>query len=57
VIRQIVVYSGNTVFELITSDDIIVKMEKALVETIDAFVIEAPLCIMDPFALWRKNPH
>jgi len=31
VIRQIVVYSGNTVFELITSDDIIVKMEKALV--------------------------
>jgi CBS domain-containing protein len=50
VIRQVAVSSGNKVYGLISRDDIIVKMEKALVETVNAFKVESPLCIMSPFA-------
>jgi signal-transduction protein with cAMP-binding, CBS, and nucleotidyltransferase domain len=49
VIRQVAVSSGNKVYGLISRDDIIVKMEKALV-TVNAFKVESPLCIMSPFA-------
>jgi len=31
-------------------EDIIMKMERAIVETTNAFKIDTPLCIMDPFA-------
>jgi CBS domain-containing protein len=50
VIRQVAVSSGNKVYGLISRDDIIVKMEKALVETVNAFKVESPLCVMSPFA-------
>jgi CBS domain-containing protein len=50
VIRQVAVSSGNKVYGLISRDDIIVKMEKALVETVNALKVESPLCIMSPFA-------
>jgi CBS-domain-containing membrane protein len=50
VIRQVAVSSGSKVYGLISRDDIIVKMEKALVETVNAFKVESPLCVMSPFA-------
>jgi signal-transduction protein with cAMP-binding, CBS, and nucleotidyltransferase domain len=50
VIRQVAISSGNKVYGLISRDDIIVKMEKALVETVNAFKVESPLCVMSPFA-------
>jgi CBS domain-containing protein len=50
VIRQVVVSSGSKVYGIISRDDIMTKMERALVETVTAFKIDAPLCIMSPFA-------
>ena len=50
VIRQVVVSSGSKVYGIISRDDIMVKMERALVETATAFKIDAPLCVMSPFA-------
>jgi predicted transcriptional regulator len=49
-IRQVVVSSGPEIYGTIGREDIIVKMEKALIETNNAFKINSPLCIMNPFA-------
>jgi CBS domain-containing protein len=49
-IRQVIVSESSKIYGLIDREDIIMKMERAIVETTDAFKIDAPLCIMDPFA-------
>jgi CBS domain-containing protein len=49
-IRQIIVSENSKIYGLLDREDIIMKMERAIVETTDAFKIDAPLCIMDPFA-------
>jgi CBS domain-containing protein len=52
-IRQVVVSSGSTkVYGIIDREDIITKMEKAMVQVDNAFKEDssAPLCIMNPLA-------
>jgi CBS domain-containing protein len=49
-IRQIVVSSGPSVYGIIDREDIIIKIDKAVAETADAFKIDSPLCIMNPLA-------
>jgi len=49
-IRQIVVSSGPSVYGIIDREDIIIKIDRAVVETADAFKIDSPLCIMNPLA-------
>jgi CBS domain-containing protein len=52
-IRQVVVSSGSTkVYGIIDREDIITKMEKAVVQVDNAFKEDssAPLCIMNPLA-------
>ncbi|MFZ0329100.1 MAG: CBS domain-containing protein [Nitrososphaeraceae archaeon] len=50
VIRQLVVSTSNSVYGIVSRDDIMVKMEKAAMETINAANITSSLCIMNPFA-------
>jgi CBS domain-containing protein len=52
-IRQVVVSSGSKVYGIISRDDIMTKMERAFLETFNAFEIDSPLCIMSPFAYTR----
>ena len=49
-IRQIVVSSGPKVYGIIDREDIIIKIDRAVAETADAFKIDSPLCIMNPLA-------
>ena len=49
-IRQIVVSSGSRVYGIIDREEIIMKIDRAVVETADAFKIDSPLCIMNPLA-------
>ena len=52
-IRQAVVSSGSTnIYGIIDREDIITKMEKAVVQMENAFKMDstAPLCIMNPLA-------
>jgi signal-transduction protein with cAMP-binding, CBS, and nucleotidyltransferase domain len=49
-IRQVVVTSGSNIYGIVDREDIIVKMERAVLESAHAFSIDSPLCIMDPFA-------
>jgi CBS domain-containing protein len=48
-IRQVIVSENSKIYGLIDREDIIMKMERAMVETINAFKIDSPLCIMNPF--------
>jgi CBS domain-containing protein len=51
VIRQLLISSGNNVYGIITREDIMMKMERAFIETAHAFRTDSPeLCIMNPFA-------
>jgi CBS domain-containing protein len=49
-IRQVVVSSGSNIYGIVDREDIIVKMERAVLEGAHAFNIDSPLCILDPFA-------
>lgn len=49
-VRQVIVSENSKIYGLIDREDIIMKMERAMVETTNAFKIDSPLCIMDPFA-------
>lgn len=57
VIRQIVVSSGSEVYGIISRDEIMMKMERALIETFNAFKTDSPLCIMSPFASTDASEH
>jgi CBS domain-containing protein len=49
-IRQLVVSSNSKVYGTVSREDIIVKTERAVVQTINAFKLESAVCIMSPFA-------
>ena len=49
-IRQVVVSSGSEIYGIIDREDIVMKMEKAMVETYNAFKSNSPLCIMSPLS-------
>jgi predicted transcriptional regulator len=49
-IRQLLVSSNANVYGTITREDIIIKTEKAVVQTLDAFKLDSAVCIMSPFA-------
>jgi CBS domain-containing protein len=49
-IRQLVVSSHSKVYGTISREDIIIKTEKALVQTLNAFKSDSAVCIMSPFA-------
>ena len=49
-VRQVIVSENSKIYGLIDREDIIMKMERAMVETTNAFKIDSPLCVMDPFA-------
>lgn len=57
VIRQVVVSSGSEVYGIISRDEIMLKMERALIETFNAFKTDSPLCIMSPFASTDASEH
>jgi signal-transduction protein with cAMP-binding, CBS, and nucleotidyltransferase domain len=57
VIRQVVVSSGSEVYGIISRDDIMMKMERALVETFNAFKMDSPVCVMSPFASTDASEH
>lgn len=50
VIRQLVVSTSNSIYGIVSRDDIMTKMEKAAIETISAANVTSSLCIMNPFA-------
>lgn len=49
-IRQVVIASGSNIYGIVDREDIIVKMERAVLENVQASKIDSPLCIMDPFS-------
>ena len=49
-IRQVLVSSGPEIYGIIDREDIITKMEKAMVETSNALITNSPLCIMSPLS-------
>ena len=49
-IRQLVVSSNSKVYGTISREDIIMKTEKAVMETLNAFKSDSAVCIMSPFA-------
>jgi CBS domain-containing protein len=49
-IRQLVVSSGSKVYGTVSREDIIIKTAKAVVQTVNAFKLDSPVCIMSPFA-------
>jgi len=50
IIRQLVVTTSNSVLGIVSRDDIMTKMEKAAMETINAATATTSLCILNPFA-------
>jgi predicted transcriptional regulator len=49
-IRQLVVSSNSKVYGTIGREDIIIRTEKAVVQTLNAFKLDSAVCIMSPFA-------
>jgi CBS domain-containing protein len=49
-IRQVVVSFDSKIYGMVDREDTIIRMEKALIETANAFKIDSPLCILDPMA-------
>jgi predicted transcriptional regulator len=49
-IRQLVVSSNSKVYGTISREDIIIRTEKAVVQTLNAFKLDSAVCIMSPFA-------
>jgi CBS-domain-containing membrane protein len=49
-IRQLVVSSNSKVYGIISREDIIIKTEKAVMQTMNAFKLDSAVCIMSPFA-------
>jgi CBS domain-containing protein len=49
-IRQVIVSASTKIYGILDREDMIVKMQRAIVGTNEAFKIDSPLCIMDPFA-------
>jgi predicted transcriptional regulator len=49
-IRQLVVSSNSKVYGTINREDIVIRTEKAVVQTLNAFKLDSAVCIMSPFA-------
>jgi CBS-domain-containing membrane protein len=49
-IRQVVVSENSKIYGILYREDIIMKLERAMIETDKATKLDSPLCIMDPFA-------
>jgi predicted transcriptional regulator len=49
-VRQLVVSSNSKVYGTIGREDIIIRTEKAVVQTLNAFKLDSAVCIMSPFA-------
>jgi predicted transcriptional regulator len=49
-IRQLVVSSNSKVYGTISREEIIIRTEKAVVQTVNAFKLDSAVCIMSPFA-------
>ena len=49
-IRQLVVSSNSKVYGTIGREDIIIKTEKAVMQTMNAFKLDSAVCIMSPIA-------
>jgi predicted transcriptional regulator len=49
-IRQLVVSSNSKIYGTISREDIIIKTEKAVVQTMNSFKLDSAVCIMSPFA-------
>jgi predicted transcriptional regulator len=49
-IRQLVVSSNSKVYGTITREDIVIRTEKAVVQTLNVFKLDSAVCIMSPFA-------
>lgn len=49
-IRQLVVSSNSKVYGTISREDIVIRTEKAVVQTLNAFKLDSAVCIMSPFA-------
>ena len=49
-IRQLVVSSNSKIYGIIGREDIIIRTEKAVVQTLNAFKSDSAVCIMSPFA-------
>ena len=50
IIRQLVVTTSNSVLGIVSRDGIMIKMEKAAMETMNAATTTSSLCILNPFA-------
>jgi CBS domain-containing protein len=49
-IRQVLVSENSKIYGILYREDIIMKLERAMIETDKATKLDSPLCIMDPFA-------
>jgi CBS-domain-containing membrane protein len=49
-IRQVLVSENSKIYGILYREDIIMKLERAIIETNKATKLDSPLCIMDPFA-------
>jgi CBS-domain-containing membrane protein len=49
-IRQVLVSENSKIYGILYREDIIMKLERAMIETNKATKLDSPLCIMDPFA-------
>src|ERR687888_1636059 len=49
-IRQVLVSENSKVYGILYREDIVMKLERAIIETNKATKLDSPLCIMDPFA-------
>ena len=49
-IRQVLVSESSKIYGILYREDIIMKLERAIIETNKATKLDSPLCIMNPFA-------
>jgi CBS-domain-containing membrane protein len=49
-IRQVLVSENSKIYGILYREDIIIKLERAIIETNNATKLDSPLCIMGPFA-------
>src|SRR5919198_6009410 len=49
-IQQVLVSESSKIYGILYREDIVLKLERAIVETSNAAKLDSPVCIMDPFA-------
>jgi signal-transduction protein with cAMP-binding, CBS, and nucleotidyltransferase domain len=49
-IRQVLVSENSKIYGILYREDIVMKLERAIIETNKATKLDSPLCIIDPFA-------